>query len=356
MTVLEIRAGHKALKQLQKHGLQPDAIRVIAGAAGGPKFLGLSRLDQAILETWLPIWQASQQVVQTIGSSIGAVRHAMWAQPDAIAAVKRLEQTYLTYEWDRSHRPEKVSADFRALIQAGWQAHGPAAALESPTFHQHVLTVRGRGPLQWEGSLAFMVSLAAVALMNVAARQSLGVAFDRVVVSDPRARLPLKDQAAFTTWAAPLTAENHLDVLMASSSVPFVMAPVAGIPGMRPGNYRDGGIIDYHLDMPYAVGAEDLVLMPHFTTRVVPGWLDKRLPWRTPTPDHMAHVVLLAPSDAFAASLPNGRIPERKDFTRTDNATRRAAWAATVAEMDRLADDFRHVVAKDLWAERVRPL
>ena len=41
---------------------------------------------------------------------------------------------------------------------------------------------------------------------------------------------------------------------------------------------QDGGIIDYHLHLPYH-RAQGLVLYPHFIDRIVPGWLDKALPW-----------------------------------------------------------------------------
>ncbi len=56
------------------------------------------------------------------------------------------------------------------------------------------------------------------------------------------------------------------------------MEGVRDLPGAGPGTYRDGGLLDYHLDLPY----EDrgVVLYPHFTDKVIPGWFDKGLPWR----------------------------------------------------------------------------
>ena len=45
---------------------------------------------------------------------------------------------------------------------------------------------------------------------------------------------------------------------------PLVLNPVVDISGAPRGNYWDGGIIDYHLHLPYE-RTNGLVLYPHFT-------------------------------------------------------------------------------------------
>jgi hypothetical protein len=45
------------------------------------------------------------------------------------------------------------------------------------------------------------------------------------------------------------------------------------------GDCLDGGLIDYHLLLPYRE-LDSIVLYPHFAPFVTPGWLDKFLPWR----------------------------------------------------------------------------
>jgi hypothetical protein len=87
----------------------------------------------------------------------------------------------------------------------------------------------------------------------------------------------------------------------------------------------DGGIIDYHFDTPldYANG---IVLYLHFSPRLVPGWFDKMLPWRSPRPASLDNLLLVTPSHDFIATLPNGRIPDRHDFMRMDNTQRKTSW------------------------------
>lgn len=67
------------------------------------------------------------------------------------------------------------------------------------------------------------------------------------------------------------------DALLASGSIPLVLDAVTDIAGAPPGRYWDGGLVDYHLHLPYQ-REPDLVLYPHFADHIVPGWLDKAMP------------------------------------------------------------------------------
>ena len=55
---------------------------------------------------------------------------------------------------------------------------------------------------------------------------------------------------------------------MATASIPLVLEGVPDIPDAPAGTYWDGGIIDYHLHLPYP-RAEGLVLYPHFQPTLV---------------------------------------------------------------------------------------
>jgi hypothetical protein len=95
----------------------------------------------------------------------------------------------------------------------------------------------------------------------------------------------------------------------------MVMEGVRDLPGAGVGTFRDGGLLDYHLDLPYS--GDDIVLYPHFTDRVIPGWFDKTLPWRRACPvERLQNVLLLAPSKEYLARLPYGKLPDRNDFKR----------------------------------------
>jgi len=84
------------------------------------------------------------------------------------------------------------------------------------------------------------------------------------------------------------------------------------------------------------------VLYPHFVPWVTPGWLDKSLPWRARPRAHawLANVIVIAPSAAMLAQLPNGKLPDRNDFYHygLDHAARIRDWERAIAEMQRYAD------------------
>ena len=65
---LNIHAGPKALAHIREHGLRPEHIGVIPGAAGGPKGLILGPLDRFIFNQWLS--QSSQKVDLAHGHSL----------------------------------------------------------------------------------------------------------------------------------------------------------------------------------------------------------------------------------------------------------------------------------------------
>ena len=100
-----------------------------------------------------------------------------------------------------------------------------------------------------------------------------------------------------------LSEANFKQALLSSGSIPIVMEGVSDIDGIE-GTFRDGGIIDYHLDIPFLPSEDDgLVLFPHFYQHITPGWFDKHLK-RKANPKHMENVVLVSPSQAFVESLP----------------------------------------------------
>ena len=72
MQALHIHAGPKALAHIREHGLRPEHIGVIPGAAGGPKGLILGALDRFIFGEWLA---QSQQPVDLVVCLCGKASH-----------------------------------------------------------------------------------------------------------------------------------------------------------------------------------------------------------------------------------------------------------------------------------------
>jgi len=133
------------------------------------------------------------------------------------------------------------------------------------------------------------------------------------------------------------------------------LSGVKDIEGAEPGIYRDGGVIDYHLDLPHS-DADRLTLYPHFFDRIVPGWFDKKLGWRKPAPDHVDRTIVVSPSREFVQQLPHNKIPDRTDFTAYEPLERIRVWQDVVSQCRALADEFTEVIEKDQLAERLQPL
>ena len=145
LRALRLQAGPAALRHVQAHGLKPDHVRVIPAAAGGPKGLILSPLDQWLFGEWL---RQGQYGVQLIGASIGAWRMATACLPDPRAGFAQLAHDYIHqhYELDPGQkRPTawQVSAVFGDTLRAFFEPP-LAPILQHPRYRLHVLTSRGR--------------------------------------------------------------------------------------------------------------------------------------------------------------------------------------------------------------------
>jgi hypothetical protein len=191
--------------------------------------------------------------------------------------------------------------------------------------------------------------------MNAASRRSLGLFFERVLFYDGRDRPPFYDATGFPLRRVPLCADNLKLSILATGSIPLVLSGVADIPGAPPGIYRDGGVIDYHLDLPHAEAGR-LSLYLHFIDRIVPGWFDKPWKHRRPDPQHVDNTLLVCPSAAFVESLPHAKIPDRKDFTAFDPDIRELNWRIAVDRCREMADEFDELVSSGRIAEHAEPL
>ncbi|HQR56097.1 MAG TPA: patatin-like phospholipase family protein [Burkholderiaceae bacterium] len=328
---IEVRAGERARRHIAQQGLAPADIACIPAAAGGPKGLVLMPFDRLLLGEWLP--PAAQ--IEFVGASIGAWRMAALAQADPLAALDRLQHAYVHEQnYGQSPTPKQVAAVCRGLARSVL-ANGGLRIRAGASLS--VLTARAQRGLQSRGRGAF----ARAALANAAGRRHLASHLRRVVFAAGTASQFRTPFDAFGLERIALSAANTEDALLASGSIPIVCDPVSDIAGAPPGDYWDGGLIDYHLLLPYA-DLERLVLYPHFVPWVTPGWLDKYLPWRARPRGHdwLSNVLLIAPSRAMLERLPKGKLPDRNDFYRygTDHAARIRAWEQAVAEAQRFAD------------------
>ena len=350
MNALSFHAGPRALAHIRKHGLQAHDIAVVPAAAGGPKGLIFQALDQWIFGSWLP---SAPRERTLIGSSIGAWRMAAACQADPVSAFRRLGDLYCDQRYTARPSQQEIDDVCQNLLRE-FVGGREDEILNHPHYRLNLLTVRGlRGLASPAHPRAEMRGFAAASLLNLASRDRLAHMLERVVVSDSRDASPwLREKFdSFTTHFSHLDRGNLASALLASGTLPLIMKPVRDIAGAPGGAYWDGGIIDYHLALPYSrlphgEAGGSLVLYPHFTEHIVPGWLDKGLPWRRiargPNRGWLDNVVIVAPTREFLRTLPLHKLPDRKDFKHygLNHDERIRNWKIAMSQGERLRDDL----------------
>lgn len=327
-----IYAGPRAAAFVRERGLRADDVACVPAAAGGPKGLALIALDKWLFGEWL----AGSRVEQ-IGASIGAWRMYAAAQRDAPAALDRLAEGYLAQRFPHRASAQQVADECRRFVRKVLESTGIDTL--RPGARLAVITARARGVLHGSTSRA---AFARAALANVWSRPRLAAHLERVVFTAGGAAFPRDRFDAFGLQRIAFTPENLEDALLASGSIPLVCEPVRNPAGAPRGEYWDGGMIDYHLLLPYR-SLEGIVLYPHFVPHLTPGWLDKFLPWRAQPRSHpwLDNMLLFAPSRALLERLPNRKLPDRNDFYRyaREDERRMRDWRRAVAECQRFADE-----------------
>jgi hypothetical protein len=362
MSALTFHAGPLALAQIRAHGLRARDVAVVPAAAGGPKGLIFQALDQWLFGDW---FAGSPRERTLIGSSIGAWRMAAACQRDPAQAFARLGELYSGQRYASAKPSQQEIDDVVQQLLHDFVSGHEDDIVNHPHHRLHLLTVRGKGALAApRHRRAEMHGFASAALHNLASRERLGKLLERVVIGDRRAESPwLREKFDnFTTHFSALTRHNLAPGLLASGTLPLLMKPVSGIAEAPPGSYWDGGIIDYNLALPYArIGEGSIVLYPHFSEHIVPGWLDKALPWRRaargPNRAWLDNVLIVAPSPEFLRTLPRGKLPDRNDFKfyGLNHDERIRNWRQAIGEGQRLQDEFAGFVKRPDLA-RVRPL
>jgi hypothetical protein len=277
-----------------------------------------------------------------LGSSIGTWRHACLSQPDPDAAIARFESSYIAQSYSAKPSPREVSAVATDILMETLADEGAAHIINHPLLRNHVVTARAKGIASGTGTAAVTLGMGVSALANAIDRRLLRGSFRRVVFSAPEAAVPAMLRG-FATERVSLSTDNLVSALKASGAIPLVLEPERQIDGAPLGAYWDGGIIDYHFEPQHAAG-EGLVLYPHFTDTLTPGWFDKFLPWRSSRQPRGADLVLISPSRAFIADLPFGKIPDRRDFSRLSNEERQRYWRQCLSASQALADALDHLL------------
>lgn len=352
MSSLRIFAGPHALARLRDEGLNADQFRVMVGASGGPKWFVLYALDRYLFGEF---FAGRREPLYTLGSSAGAWRLCCLATAAPVTAIERLAHLYSHEEYSMQPTVPEITKKAQVLLRAVLGPTGATEIANNPVFKTHIIAARCRGMGGSEWAFLQGLALASAAAANVGHRRLLSLFFERTLFGNGGEGSPWQQLTDLPTHAVPLTEDNVFAAMMASGSIPFALAGERNIAGAPPGLYVDGGITDYHFDLPFHRG-DELVLYPHFSPTVIPGWFDKHLPWRKPQPANYRNVVLVTPSEDFVSRLPYGKIPDRTDFKTLAFPERLNYWREVLAQSQRLADDFAALVAGSGGLTNVEPL
>jgi len=351
---LVLRAGPRAREILRDEGLNLERIRVLAGASGGPKWLVLSGMDLALAG----LLKTRQTELSCIGSSIGSWRLAALAQEDNESAVRTLEDLYIRQSYRGRPSSQDITAESRRIGAAYISDDDIRFMLAHPVMNLAFLAARSRWPGAHDAFLPQALHLTAASTANLISRPLLARFFERTLFHVPGFATEIIGTDAFPPLPVQLTESNFRDAVLASGSIPLVMEGMRDLPDTPKGTYRDGGVIDYHMNLPFAIGDDDVVFMPHFFEHVTPGWFDKKLSWRREATTGMDNTVLVAPSPEFVASLPGGKIPDRTDFkTFVDrNSERMAMWREVVQRCRVLGNELEDLFQAPPSKITIQPL
>jgi hypothetical protein len=315
-------------------------------------------MDRLFATEWLAQLETP---VFTVGSSIGSWRFTALATGHPLDAIEAFEAAYIAQRYNERPSVAEVSRVSRGILDSFLSEDAIDEVLSHPVFRGVVMATRSRWPTAAENKLLQGTGLLFATAANLISRRGLSLFFDRCIFRDERGEPPFDEGALkaerFRLIETVLTRDNLKKSVLASGSIPMVLAGVTDIPGAPKGVYRDGAPVDYHLDVPFKVEDRDIILYPHFSNRVIPGWFDQKLPWRKPLSSNMANVVLICPSQSFIDALPFGQIPDRYDFHKFkgDDSGRMKYWKGVVASCRALADELHDLVESGSIRQRVEP-
>ncbi|MGS0683360.1 patatin-like phospholipase family protein [Shewanella sp. 125m-7] len=351
MSSLRFIAGPKAFKALTENEFKPELFSQLLAASGGPKWIGIAGLDRYL---YTEFFKDLNQPLHTLGASSGAWRLACLAQSNPQSAYDRLETLYIGQRYDTKPTAREVSEQVTSIIEGLLGSAGAAEIVNHKHINSHYIACQARHLNRVGGRAPLALGLAAAAMTNLVNRKSLSLHFKRCVFGVEQQNSPFAVLNDLPSQFYSLSQRNVHQVLLATGSIPWVLAPVTQIDGAPKGHYYDGGITDYHFDLPLQ-HCQGLTLYPHFYPKMSPGWFDKSLSWRLAKANY-DNALILAPTDAYLQGLPYGKLPDRGDFTHFNSDSRIKYWRQSAAMSQVLADDLADVIDKKCVPERLERL
>ncbi len=349
---ISIMGGRKAIRVIRDRGFDLDKVKVLAGASGAAKFLVLTGIDRVLMNRF----EGRTDPLYLVGTSIGAFRMAAYCQRAPLEALGNLEREYIAQQYETRPTRRDITDESLRILNAFIEDDEIEHMLDHPFMRISFLSSKCKGLLKSENVLLQGFGIALAGGMNRLGRKALGRFFERALFCAPGEAPPFVTMDEFPLEMHRLSKSNFKAALLSSGSIPVSMEGVSNIPGV-PGVFRDGGVLDYHLDIPFLPDEDGFVLYPHFYEKITPGWFDKSLN-RRPKEKNVDNVVLVAPSRSFVDSLPFGRIPDRKDFRTFFGRDRERMdyWQKVVARNGEMGQEFHEAIESGRIREMIRPL
>ena len=312
MNRIRIKAGKKAYNLIKDGGFSFDSVTTYVGPAVGPRWLVGSGFDLALIES-RKLGSKAKPVLLT-GASAGAWRFAAWVHPEPEKSYTQLLKAYIRLPFKKTHTPETLHDALVRVINAYVKDDAIPFALANDHYRLAFTTARARNLAASETAWIQWLGLSFAYLFNRMSGANLPLFFERVVFYNGPRPPQFCFKEDFRGKAVPLNPINFKYALLASGAIPMIITGIRDIYGAPTGIYRDGGLVDYHLNHDYAGREEDVTLFFHHQERVIPGWLDKNLKKRHPRAGVLDSVLMVHPSEDLVQKFPNGKIPDRDDF------------------------------------------
>lgn len=332
-----IKAGAIALEHIRKKGLSPSDISVIPAAAGGPKWIVLHAFDKYLLTHW---FQDRKEPLHLVGSSAGAWRMLCYTLQDDLAAMDRFLKAYVEQTYEVFPTADELSLGFIKIMNDILGEKGKDDLLKENLRKLNIISSQSKFSKKENGN--YKLSFLKLALKNMLSRKWLPSELKRIVFTNSSDHSLLKKDG-FETQYISFTKENTVSALRSTGTLPLLMNPVDDVKNTS-GLLWDGALVDYHIGLDYHT--DGLILYPHFMDRIIEGWFDKFLFWRKFKGRVLDRMIMISPSKSFVDSLPDSKIPDRKDFETymNDNPKRIENWYEVASKGKEMADEFH-----DYW-------
>ncbi|MBF0474313.1 MAG: hypothetical protein HQK59_00560 [Deltaproteobacteria bacterium] len=306
--LLTVLAGPRIINRIREEGLTPGAIKAVVGPATGPRWMAFAGLDVALLESGL---LRGDGPVLLAGGSAGSWRMTAWCRSDPIKALAAFRAAYVDMMFKSTDTPEDRTNELVQAIDRFMPPEAETEVLSHPIFRLVVTTARVKSLLASESSTIRRLGYGLAGAVNLLWRGRTESLIERVTFCAPGA---VTNGAEGLGRRVTLNPENLRQALLASGAVPLAVPGVTSIPGAPPGSYQDAGLAEYYLNARYITDPNGITLILNHGPRLVPVWLDKRLPGRRPMAEYLENVLLVCPGPAFMAAVPRGRAPDRTDY------------------------------------------